>query len=93
MRKKAIDLNKEFENLHQAMTRFENKVNDRLFSLCQNNPNAPIGNIESTIVHAKSLADQKYINCLPIKDKLNFISLIEEHLRSLENITQTTINF
>jgi hypothetical protein len=94
-RKAADDYANEYIKIQNNLTALENRVSERLFFLCKKYPDVPVVMLyfnSKTFYKAKSLGNKYYIETLPVKTRIDYIRIIENHLADLIG-KQTEINF
>lgn len=92
-RKTANEYREEYASLQQKLEAIDIRISRRLSELVKKFPDAIIAQEGSTMIRAKSLADERYVATLTVMSRINFIAAIEKWNLEQQCIVQTEINF
>lgn len=84
----AKDYRNQHKDLGDKLKALEARISKRLYDLCVENPQVPIGSVpdlEHTVIKAKTIVNSMYggndyINSLPVETQLKYIETIEKYL-------------
>ena len=76
----AIEYRKKHKDLQEQIVGLEARIRNRLLELAKQYPDVIIGRRGDTMIKAKSISNEYYINSAPIEDVLETIQGIEQWL-------------